>query len=68
MEKRGFYVKKCLFTGNFQIFINLEQFNAYLNEYGSKEWNKLIIYEKEDKSGKYTHNIKLVNNKEEAND
>lgn len=68
MDQRGFYIKKDNKSGNFQLFIHLDQFNAYMVENGCDQWNKFVIYENENDSGKYSHNIKLINNKERAND
>ncbi len=68
MDQRGFYVKNCPKTRKIFLFVNFEQFARYIQLNGSTEWNKFIIYENDDKSGKYSHNIKLVNNKEQAND
>lgn len=68
MDQRGFYVKICPKTQKIFLFVNFEQFARYIELNGSAQWNKFVIYENDDKSGKYSHNIKLVTNKEQAND
>lgn len=68
MDQRGFYVKICPKTQKIFLFVNFEQFKEYIAINGSQQWNKFVIYENDDKSGKYSHNIKLITNKDEAND
>lgn len=68
MDQRGFYIKKCNKTDKLELFINYVQFAQYIKENGSNEWNKFVIYENENKEGKYSHNIKLINNKEKQHE
>ena len=61
MEKRGYYIKKSKIDNSLFLFIELNDFIQYLKENkGNNEWLKFRIFERENISNQFSHNMELI--------
>ena len=61
MNKRGYYIKKSKVDQSLYLFIELNDFIQYVKENkGANDWLKFRIFERENISNQFTHNMELV--------
>ena len=61
MNKRGYYIKKSKVDQSLYLFIELNDFIQYVKENkGANDWLKFRIFERENISDQFTHNMELV--------
>jgi hypothetical protein len=63
MKRKGFYIKKA--ENGLYLNIFKPDFIQYINEQGG-EWVKFKIYEKQDDPKGFTHNMEIIQQKENA--
>jgi hypothetical protein len=65
MKRKGFYIKKA--ENGLYLNIFKPDFIQYINEQGG-EWVKFKIFEKQDDPKGFTHNMELIQQKENIKD